>query len=431
MRNYQRYDDNVMTEYVDPMMATAVVTTASIYGFLIGSAAFILYQGNKEKKELKKKLSVIEKYYEATDENFVPFSEFEKKTYAATKSFNGEIVIGKEIKNKKRFKLSSKKKDKVKDTALALNTIEEYSYKGKPVFQYGITKQETGKTTVTAFGNESTEYENKNLFNLLDNSFKKYFYYYLAKASSTHGFVEEAVGWIESEYKKIKALDSEVVKECLEEVLAEGEDYMESEEMIEETRNRILDAVEDGRITYEEAESMIADLESVTLESGGARNRYIAMQDAKVKDEIKKLEIESKRLQRLYNMATGERKRSYDEKIKNINKEISKMNKSLDGYYDEYTYKGRYDACKVDATNEGKRLHHRGTMSMDSNAHARKRFNRDFGGPTNAGDPYKRPATGYKASGVAPKLPERKAVKESAQDIMQHIQSFLEEAYEN
>lgn len=429
----------VKYESVDPFVASYAGAMTAINGFLIGSVAYVLYKNHKENKELNKKLNVIEKYYQNTDDSFVPFSEFERKVYKVSKNFDGTKSIGERDKKAEKPGLFNKKSQKI---LMALDRIAEYTYKGKPVFQYG-TVRDTGKSTMSSSGYKiSTEYEDHGFFKLCDKSYKKYFYFYLAKASgSTGAFIEEAVTWINNEYKRIRAVDKDVLEECLEEVIMDEKEYLESAEALEDARNEVLDAVEAGYISMEDAEAAIADLDSVVLEHGGARNRYVSIQKAKWRDEIKKLETEKKRLQRLSKMATGDRKLSYDNKIKKLDNQIS-VNKykiegrEHDGVDDAATIK--YDSSRSVIDGIDHKNKHKTSWSTKwanysaryDNHDAREKFNKDFGGPTKGDDPYARPVTRYKGSGTGPDLPKKKAVTEEAIDVLNNIHDFLEEAYD-
>ena len=152
---------------------------------------------------------------------------------------------------------------------------------------------------------------------------------------------------------------------------ADGTDYISDES---EDNDDVLESYYEGE---------------VTLALEGARMRYLE----ELEKKQKALKVEINRLEKMSSMATGERKKSIDEKISKLENEYKGIGKKAN----EYAGANAYDVGKQKeyAKTAGAKYKY-----YEDQEKASKKFKEDFGGPQRG--KYDPPVSRYKESGTGP-----------------------------
>lgn len=181
-------DGNLVTEVFNPfnMIRINCILIAGTWvvlnGLVVGKGAEYI----KSKKELR----YIEKYYEKTNADFIPFKKAKKKNFKLDKSFdNEEFEVG--GKGKKIGKLRNILGNKV--TILFDNENEEICS-----YALSIDYQSDLSTKVSTINYK------------INKKYKEYNNYYISAICFKHGIERKrSIAWIHKEYKRIKELNKE------------------------------------------------------------------------------------------------------------------------------------------------------------------------------------------------------------------------------
>ena len=151
----------------------------------------------------KNKLNKITKYFEKTDEKFIPYSKLKKER----RKLRHDVTAEDSARYKDAF-YSGKKINSLKTKLLNINSAVLLSYNNNPIFVYGIDYDKQDHYNDTFF------------YNMIDRSFSKYELYYVACICLTEGIgVSQAYHWIEDTYDDIQ---NEMKKESADDLYMEA-----------------------------------------------------------------------------------------------------------------------------------------------------------------------------------------------------------------